>query len=169
MSITDSKFSNQALQDALFSIPSKRVILVVEDVDSFFSKRQNKEANDNLSFSTFLNALDGIMSIDNMITIMTTNHIDKLDEALMRVGRVDKKIYFGHPDDAQIKELFKVFYDDVSQSLLDEFVRKLDASATEVRARTMSTLQEFFVACRSKTARECVEHVDTFFSVDVKK
>jgi len=42
-----------------------------------------------LTFSGFLNALDGIRSKDGTITIMTTNHKEKLDPALIRPGRCD--------------------------------------------------------------------------------
>ncbi|KAJ5054514.1 uncharacterized protein L3040_000785 [Drepanopeziza brunnea f. sp. 'multigermtubi'] len=43
----------------------------------------------NISLSALLNILDGVASQGGRILIMTTNHIDKLDEALIRPGRVD--------------------------------------------------------------------------------
>ena len=38
---------------------------------------------------TVLNAIDGVGSHEGQILIMTTNHITRLDEALIRPGRVD--------------------------------------------------------------------------------
>jgi chaperone BCS1 len=42
--------------------------------------------------SDLLNALDGLISVHSRIIIMTTNHPEKLDPALIRYGRVDHKI-----------------------------------------------------------------------------
>lgn len=41
---------------------------------------------------------------------MTTNHPEKLDEALIRPGRVDHQVAFGNATRIQIKELFERMY-----------------------------------------------------------
>ena len=41
---------------------------------------------------------------------MTTNHPEKLDEALIRPGRVDHQVAFSNATGSQIKELFKRMY-----------------------------------------------------------
>lgn len=43
-----------------------------------------------LTLSGILNTLDGIVSLDNKIIILTTNCIKNIDSALLRSGRVDK-------------------------------------------------------------------------------
>ena len=43
-----------------------------------------------------LNVLDGVVDTPGRIVVMTTNHPEKLDAALIRPGRIDKKIYLGH-------------------------------------------------------------------------
>lgn len=43
-----------------------------------------------------LNVLDGVVDTPNRIVIMTTNHPEALDAALIRPGRIDKKIYLGY-------------------------------------------------------------------------
>ena len=45
-----------------------------------------------VSFSGLLNALDGVASQEGRIFILTTNHIDRLDDALIRPGRCDVKV-----------------------------------------------------------------------------
>lgn len=42
-----------------------------------------------LSLTAVLNTLDGIVTLDNTVIFMTTNHLEKLDEAITRKGRVD--------------------------------------------------------------------------------
>lgn len=48
-----------------------------------------------LGMANLLNALDGVGAPSNTIYIFTTNHIEKLDEALIRPGRIDLKIDIG--------------------------------------------------------------------------
>lgn len=42
-----------------------------------------------LTLAGVLNTLDGIIGLDNQIVFMTTNHLEKIDPALVRKGRVD--------------------------------------------------------------------------------
>jgi len=56
---------------------------------------------DELNLSGLLNVLDGVVDTPGRILIMTTNHPEKLDPALIRPGRIDKKLILGfmHPND----------------------------------------------------------------------
>jgi len=54
------------------------------------------QQNDKLDLAGLLNVLDGVVDCPNRIVIMTTNHPEKLDAALIRPGRIDKKIYLGY-------------------------------------------------------------------------
>jgi chaperone BCS1 len=59
-----------------------------------------------LSMSGLLNALDGVASAEGRVLIMTTNHIENLDRALVRPGRVDQKVLFPLADKDLIFRLF---------------------------------------------------------------
>jgi SpoVK/Ycf46/Vps4 family AAA+-type ATPase len=60
---------------------------------------------DKLDLSGLLNVLDGVVDCPNRILIMTTNHPEKLDPALIRPGRIDKIIYLGYLQPAEAKEV----------------------------------------------------------------
>lgn len=79
---------------------------MLEDVDAAMPTASrdifdnvNHKAYEGLSrvtLSGLLNALDGVASAEDRIIFMTTNHVDCLDKALIRPGRIDFKQYFGN-------------------------------------------------------------------------
>ena len=63
-----------------------------------------------ISLSGLLNAIDGVASHEGRVLIMTTNHPEKLDAALVRPGRVDRKVEFKMAMQEQVRELFLRMY-----------------------------------------------------------
>lgn len=55
-----------------------------------------------------LNQLDGFESTQSIKVIMATNRIDILDEALLRPGRIDRKIEFPAPDETARLQILKI-------------------------------------------------------------
>ena len=73
-------------------------VIVIEEIDTIVSSRQqDKELSENQKsiLSELLNFLDGPSSPDSCVIIATTNHIEKLDPAIIRSGRFDIKIQMG--------------------------------------------------------------------------
>lgn len=63
-----------------------------------------------LTLAAVLNVTDGVSAQDGRVLMMTTNHIDQLDPALIRPGRVDMKAFFGCAQRFAIAELFLLMY-----------------------------------------------------------
>lgn len=84
-------------------------IIVIEDIDAFYNQREESE-DTKITLSSILNVLDGINSQPGQIVIMTSNHIEKLDPALIRPGRIDISIEVGNATTNQAREYFKYFY-----------------------------------------------------------
>jgi hypothetical protein len=62
----------------------------------FSSFTTSSSKKDTLNLSGLLNVLDGVVDTPERILIMTTNHPEFLDPALIRPGRIDKKILLGY-------------------------------------------------------------------------
>ena len=62
-----------------------------------------------ISLSFLLNLIEGILEMDGRIIIMTTNHIDKIDPALIRPGRIDMKIHFKLLSTKDINNMIKFY------------------------------------------------------------
>jgi len=97
-------FDNSALLNSIKRIEDD-TILLIEDVDSFFEKRTGVDAP-SITFSQFINVLDGVLYKHGIITFLTTNHPERLDSALLRIGRVDKIIRIDYPSKNNIRKLF---------------------------------------------------------------
>lgn len=92
---------------SLFNDVNEGSILVFEDIDACYT---NRESESKISFSSMLNCLDGAFSKHGLIVIMTTNHIEKLDPALIRDGRIDVKINMKNPSKKLINDYLNLFY-----------------------------------------------------------
>jgi hypothetical protein len=123
--ISSKDVSESDFEDALNSLPRGAIVLI-EDVDCLFEasinsrdKKRSKGSTANtpvqyeddeekktISLSDFLNAIDGVSSHkDGRILILTTNHVDRIDPAILRPGRIDIKLEFGPADKEQLKIL----------------------------------------------------------------
>lgn len=90
-----SSMDNNEFQDGLDCVSYGSIILF-EDLDCVFEGRVNRNQKDNsiqlLTFDFFINKLSGSSCISDVFVFATTNHIDKLDEALIRPGRFDIRL-----------------------------------------------------------------------------
>ncbi len=103
---------------------AKNGIIVLEDVDALFTGR---EAKTGVDFSTLLNLLDGLNTQEGSIVIMTTNHFDKLDNALIRDGRVDMHLEFPNPTAKEIRQaLMKLAPENAHE--YDEFINTMPSN-----------------------------------------
>ncbi|KAG0014969.1 hypothetical protein BGZ82_001583 [Podila clonocystis] len=102
-----SGFNDKQLNQLLNSAP-RNSILLMEDVDAALIKRKagkDQEGENNVTLSGILNSLDGITAQEGSVVFMTTNHIRKLDPALIRPGRCDRKSLFDYADEHQIRRM----------------------------------------------------------------
>jgi len=104
--VTDEKIGN-----LLASVPRRSVILI-EDVDAFFQQRSKADTGVKVSYSGFINALDGVAAHEGSVVFLTTNHPQLIDEAAIRSGRVDFRLELGLCDRHQLERMFLKFFDD---------------------------------------------------------
>ncbi|KAL8680939.1 MAG: hypothetical protein Q9186_002899 [Xanthomendoza sp. 1 TL-2023] len=128
----------------LLTIIPKRTLVLLEDVDAAFSGRTQSGEDGyrgaNVTFSGLLNALDGVASAEERVLFLTTNHVERLDGALVRPGRVDMSVRLGEATRYQAGQLWDRFYGDMDEGgknkvrFLDT-LEKLGVIATEGTGR----------------------------------
>mmetsp|Transcript_3588 Transcript_3588/g.3390 ORF Transcript_3588/g.3390 Transcript_3588/m.3390 type:complete len:157 (+) Transcript_3588:3-473(+) len=75
-----------------------------------------KTKRDDLNLTGLLNVLDGVVDTPGRMLIMTTNHPEMLDPALIRPGRIDKKLFLGYLGSKEMIMMMEHFF----QVKLDE-------------------------------------------------
>ena len=106
------------------------------------------------------------------ILIMTTNHPDGLDEALIRPGRVDLQVEFKYAGRAQVRDMFVRMYDDGNIVSSDGKAGLMTREELHTLAATFAErvpeeefspaqFQEFLVP-RKKDPRKAVEEVEAW-------
>jgi len=101
--------SGSAFNHIMTTLPEHAVVLI-EDVDCVFKERKNEQRSDGITFSEFLNGLDGATSPEGRILFLTTNHPEVLDQALVRPGRIDKRFHLGNATTKQAIKLYRRFF-----------------------------------------------------------
>jgi mitochondrial chaperone BCS1 len=146
-------FNDRSLVSAVNNVPANSVLLF-EDIDCMKGSQSRVESNlgseqtggatlgtkdvapnqNGVTLSGLLNVLDGFAAPNGVLFVMTTNHVEKLDPALLRPGRIDYKLYLGKASDHQKVELYRRFFPESSESVAREFVET---------SRAVETMAEF--------------------------
>jgi len=91
-----------------------KCIIFIDEIDAIGKKRgfDNNSERDN-TLNQLLVEMDGFDETTNIIIFAATNLVKKLDSALTRSGRFDKKVYFDAPNFKERREMFKLYLEDI--------------------------------------------------------
>lgn len=138
----DGKFIPNALTDNSTDI--NYPLFLVSDIDKypFLINEPNVELDENNSnrndqirdkqvFGNMINALDGVLSGDDRIIIMTTNHIEKFSDVILRPGRIDLKLNISYVT----PEVFRKYvYDFYHKTLPEDIIIRDDITVAKMQS-----------------------------------
>jgi chaperone BCS1 len=125
LNIAGPGMNDDRLVELMLSLPRKSMLLL-EDVDAVVPERRTKpkpvaiqdsggatptasgkesSESEGITLSGLLNCMDGLTAPDGAVIVMTTNHPELLDDALLRPGRVDIRVAFGPATREQIERM----------------------------------------------------------------
>jgi mitochondrial chaperone BCS1 len=130
----------------------------------------NDDTKQGISLSGLLNAIDGVASHEGRVLVMTTNHPENLDAALIRPGRVDLQIKFPLASRHQIEEIFfRMYWSEQDQGAEDSTVPHANGTASGHVEKTAGLIKLFATAQNgrpvvprkiSNGSIKCVKHHD---------
>ncbi|KAM0278255.1 hypothetical protein ACHAQH_005268 [Verticillium albo-atrum] len=129
----------QLFQVAAENAPS---IVFIDEIDAIGTKRYDStsggEREIQRTMLELLNQLDGFDDRGDVKVLMATNKIETLDPALIRPGRIDRKILFENPDQNTKRKIFTLHTSKMSLNEdvdLEEFISaKDDLSGADIKA-----------------------------------
>jgi len=130
----------------LFSLArSKRAcILFIDEIDAIGGSRGDSDTGDSEVSRTMLeimNQLDGFDARGNVKILMATNRPDTLDPALLRPGRLDRKVEFSLPDLEGRTHIFKICSKTMAmdKSIRFELLARLCPNTTGAEIKSVCT------------------------------
>ena len=150
--------TDESLSSALHDVRGRRgTFIVLEDVDALFTMDREIDKNrvvHALSFSGLLNALDGLGAPPGVLLFLTTNHLDRLDPALLRPGRIDTVLQFEPPSAAQVADMVATLLPSLSAERREALLARLRATP-QCRGISTAVLQKWLF-----DSRGCAEGPD---------
>ena len=89
----------------------KLPFIFIDEAESVLGTRQAMRGNNisNTLVPMFCAEMDGIQSVREMVVILATNRPDLIDPAILRPGRIDRKIKVGRPNREDCESILKVY------------------------------------------------------------
>jgi len=89
---------------------------------------QNQKKDDALTLECVLNTIDGIMELHNIMLIFTTNHLEKIDAAFTRPGRIDYVLKLDNATVSTIREMvaYKYRNEIIDIKTLDYYFKRMN-------------------------------------------
>lgn len=117
-------------------------IVFIDEIDAIGTKRYDSHSGGEREIQRtmleLLNQLDGFDSKGDVKVIMATNRIETLDPALIRPGRIDRKIEFPLPDEKTRRRIFQIHTKKMTLAEdldLEEYITaKDDLSGADIKA-----------------------------------
>jgi len=88
--------------------------LFIDEAESILGTRRASRHSNILStlVPMFCSEMDGIDSLNDVVIILASNRADLIDPAILRPGRIDRKIKVNRPDKDGTREIYRIYLTD---------------------------------------------------------
>ena len=154
LNLSNATLDDTDLVNRLADVPPNAIVLI-EDIDcAFVARKSAEDKTSKITFSGLLNAIDGVAAGEGRLLFATTNHPERLDPALVRPGRIDRRVEIGLADREQLRRIFQRFFPAADPALAERF-----AASLPDRQLAMSAVQAYLVQHAESAQLACAERV----------
>ncbi|MBT3603254.1 MAG: AAA family ATPase [Candidatus Latescibacteria bacterium] len=120
-------------------------VVFIDEAESVLGTRRAVRSHNisNTVVPMFCSEMDGIESLQDIVIILTSNRPDMIDPAILRPGRIDRKIKVGRPDEASAKEILGIYLTDklpIDKKELQEFDGDVSKTVEDIVTRTSTEI-----------------------------
>ena len=85
--------------------------IFIDEAESILGTRRSLRSHNisNTVVPMFCAEMDGIESLKDVVIILATNRPDLIDPAILRPGRIDRKIKVNRPTEEAVKDIFRIY------------------------------------------------------------
>lgn len=116
-----------------------------------------KAKKDELNLTGLLNVLDGVVDTPGRMLVMTSNHPEMLDPALIRPGRIDKKMYLGHLRSVDLVKMIEHYF---QTTLNENCVDRIKAAVDVPPLLKLTPAQVEQMACEFEEIEDMIKAVE---------
>ena len=129
------------------------VFIFIDEADSLLRVRGSGRALNiaNTVVPQFAAEMDGLVGLENVVVMLTSNRPDYIDPAILRPERIDRKVKIGRPNRGAAEQIFSIYINEelpIDPKLLKEHKKKAD----KARAELVHAATEFMYRKTPETA-----------------
>jgi len=140
-------------------------IILIDELDAIAPHRDKSGAQSDVRMVTqLLSLLDGLMKVDGLVVIGTTNRVDAIDTAMRRPGRFDREIFIGPPTAEGRLDILKIHTREMplSADALEALPQVASVTHGFVGADLMELCREAGLNSLRRSSSALLDHLSAF-------
>ena len=145
-------------------------IVLIDELDAIAPHRERAGAQSDVRMVTqLLSLLDGLLKVDGVVVIGTTNRVDAIDVALRRPGRFDRELFFGPPDSEGRLDILRIHTREMplTKAAGDHLAHVASVTHGFVGADIMELCREAGLNALRRSSSDLLDHLSAFKFEDV--
>jgi len=151
-------------------------VIFIDEADSVLYKRGTGKSSDveRTIVAQFLSEMDGLEN-SGAVVLLATNRPDTLDPAVVREGRIDKKVFVGRPELNAAKQILDIHLGEIplaeigKDKLVDEAISELYSKDRILYKIKLSSGQQNFTLGNLVSGAMVASIVDTATTVAIRR